>query len=240
MLKMKSWCRIAYVLALAALAGCNDTDYSDTPAPSSSAPPVGSSTNPPPTGSSADSTPEPTSRNVAPQIVGSAPGEVLVGQAYSFTPSATDPDGDVLTFSIASKPSWASFNSRSGRLFGTPGAADVGSYEEITIRVSDGESTRTLPRFTVNVVQQSDGSVTLAWLPPTENTDGSPVVNLGGYKIHYGHQPGQYNSVVAVSNPSLTRYVLENLSPGTYYFAITAVAATGAESDLSGVASKTI
>ena len=232
--KLKTWGRgIACILMLAALAACNDSNSSDTTASGTSSP-VGGSSNP----ASAGQTSAP--QNVTPQIAGSPKGEVLVGQAYSFTPNATDADGDSLTFSISSKPAWASFNTATGRLSGIPTAADVGSYEEITISVSDGASTRALPQFAVNVVQQSSGSVTLAWQPPTENTDGTPLVNLGGYKIHYGTQSGQYDTVVAVSNPGVTRYVIDNLVPGEYYFAITAVAASGAESDLSGEASKTI
>jgi len=29
-------------------------------------------------------------------------------------------------------------------------------------------------------------SVTINWTPPTENTNGSPLINLAGYNIHYG------------------------------------------------------
>ena len=178
--------------------------------------------------------------NVAPQIVGSPRGEVPVGNAYSFVPSASDANGDRLTFSIAGKPGWAYFNKFTGRLGGIPTAADVGSYEEISISVSDGKSSQTLPQFAINVVQQSNGSATLAWQPPTENTDGSPLTNLSGYRIHYGTQPGHYDSTITVNNAGVTRYVIENLAPGTYFFAITAVSGAGAESDPSGEASKTI
>jgi hypothetical protein len=223
-----AWGRaIACTFVLAALAACNQSDSS-----SSGTPPAGNS---PPVGGSV---PDP--QNAMPQIMGSPPNEVIVGQSYSFTPSATDTDGDSLTFAIVGQPDWASFNTATGRLSGTPSAADVGSYEGVTISVSDGEATRALPQFALNVVQQSNGNVTLAWQPPTENTDGSPIVNLNGYKIHYGTMSGSYDTVVSVNNPGVTRFVLENLAPGTYYFAIAAVATSGAESELSGEASKTI
>jgi hypothetical protein len=164
----------------------------------------------------------------------------VVGQAYSFKPTATDADGDNLTFAISGKPSWASFNTATGKLAGTPAAADVGSHEEITISVSDGQSTTNLAQFAINVVQQSNGSVSLAWAAPTENTDGSTLTNLEGYKIHYGTQSHNYSTTVTLENAGITRYVIENLAPGKYYFAISAVSASGAESDLSGEASKVL
>ena len=45
-----------------------------------------------------------------------------------FTPSASDADGDTLTYSISGQPGWVSFNSSTGALFGTPTNADVGTY----------------------------------------------------------------------------------------------------------------
>ena len=47
--------------------------------------------------------------NRPPVISGSPATSVTVGQAYSFTPTASDPDGQALSFSIANRPSWATF-----------------------------------------------------------------------------------------------------------------------------------
>jgi hypothetical protein len=80
----------------------------------------------------------------------------------------------------------------------------------------------------------SSGAVTLAWQPPTENADGSPLTNLAGYRIYVGTAAGVYNhSEIMLDNPGLTTYVIENLTHGTYYFAATAVKSTGLESFLS-------
>jgi hypothetical protein len=186
-------------------------------------------------------TPAPTAQvNAAPKITGTPSTQVTAGQSYSFTPKATDTDGDHLTFSIASKPSWATFNSTTGKMTGTPTANDVGSHEEIAISVSDGQHTASLAQFAINVEAPAATNVTLAWQAPTENTDGSTLTNLQGYKIHYGTKSGTYTQTVTLSNAGLTRYVVENLAPGTYFFAITAVTSAGAESDLSGEASKSI
>ena len=48
------------------------------------------------------------------------------------------------------------------------------------------------------------------------------------------------NKVVTLSNPSLTNYLVTNLSSGTWYFAITAYTANGMESRPSNVGHKTI
>lgn len=84
------------------------------------------------------------------------------------------------------------------------------------------------------------GSATLSWIPPTENEDGSALTNLAGYRIFYGTSAGNLNQVINLANPGLTRYVIENLSAGTWYFGIRAYSSTGAESAMSAIASKTI
>ena len=74
----------------------------------------------------------------------------------------------------------------------------------------------------------------LSWTPPTENTDGSVLTNLAGYKIYYGTTSGEYNVVITLDNPSLSEYLVENLPTGyTYYFVITAFNSSGVESGYS-------
>ena len=79
------------------------------------------------------------------------------------------------------------------------------------------------------------GSVTLTWQPPTENADGSPLRDLSGYNIYVGTSSSAYEyREIRLDNPGLTAYVVENLSPGTYYFAATAFNSSGVESSFSG------
>jgi hypothetical protein len=86
----------------------------------------------------------------------------------------------------------------------------------------------------------SSSSVTLGWVAPTQNSNGTPITGLSGYKIHYGTASQDYTQVVSLANPSLSRYVLDSLQSGTYYFAITAYNAQGTESPLSGEISATL
>jgi hypothetical protein len=164
----------------------------------------------------------------------------MQGTSYSFAPTGSDPDGDTLTYSIVNTPPWASFNTTTGRLTGTPGPQHVGTTTGIVITVSDGEDDASLAAFSVAVQAVATGSATLSWTPPTTNTDGSPLTNLAGYKIYWGTSQGNYTSSTTLNNAGLTSYVVTNLTPGTWFFVATATNSAGVESAFSTVASKTI
>jgi fibronectin type 3 domain-containing protein len=84
-------------------------------------------------------------------------------------------------------------------------------------------------------------NVMLSWYPPTDDTNGTPLNNLGGYKIYYGTNPQEYSNTITVSNPGLTSYVIDSLAVGaTYYFAVTAVSQAGVESSYSPQVAATI
>jgi hypothetical protein len=180
------------------------------------------------------------SGNRPPVISGTPSTSVMQGTAYSFTPTASDPDGNPLTFSISNRPSWATFSSSTGRLQGTPTASQVGTYNNIVITVSDGSASAALPAFNVTVAAVASGSATLSWIPPTTNTNGTALTNLSGYRVRWGTAAGTYPNTVTLNNPGLTSYVVGNLVPGTYYFVVTALSSTGAESSFSNMGSKTI
>src|SRR6476659_9921305 len=72
----------------------------------------------------------------------------------------------------------------------------------------------------------------LAWDAPVQS-NGTPVPNLAGYKLYYGLQSGQYETVVSVGLK--TTYTVTNVSAGqTYYFAVRAYDKTDTESAFSG------
>ena len=179
------------------------------------------------------------SGNSAPTIGGTPPTSVKVADTYWFRPAASDPDGDTLTFSIQAQPPWANFNPTTGRLSGTPQAGDEGVYDNISIEVSDGTASDSLA-FSITVNQVEPGSVELSWLPPTQNTDGSALTDLAGYKIYYGTTPGNYTEQIHIDNPSINTYVVENLSPDTYYFVVTSINSSGVESGFSGILTRTL
>lgn len=87
-------------------------------------------------------------------ISGTPATSVVAGQAYSFTPTYSG-CGDP-TFSILHLPSWASFNTNTGALTGTPAAGNVGTDSDIVISVEDetGDAA-TLAEFDIEVTATS-------------------------------------------------------------------------------------
>jgi hypothetical protein len=181
------------------------------------------------------------SGNRAPTISGAPATSATVGTAYAFQPTGSDPDGNTLSYSIVNRPAWASFSTSTGRLSGTPSSTYAGTTtSNIIISVSDGTVSTALPAFSIAVRQATSGSATLRWTPPTTNSDGSPLVNLAGFRIVYGQASRQYSQVLNIPSPVVATAMIENLSAGTWYFAVKAYTSAGVESDVSNEASKTI
>jgi hypothetical protein len=179
--------------------------------------------------------------NRPPTISGAPATTVVAGTAYSFQPSGVDPDGDTLMYSITNKPTWATFSTTTGKLSGTP--ASAGTFSGIAIAVSDGKGgSASLATFTITVsaAPTSNGTATLSWTPPTQNTDGSTLSNLAGFRVQYGTSPSALTQSVQIANPGLATYVVTGLSSGSWYFAVKAYTSGGAESANSSVVSKTI
>ena len=110
------------------------------------------------------------------------------------------------------------------------------------ITVTDGETgaSASLAAFNLSVLATAAGSATLSWQPPTQNTDGSPLIDLAGFHVYWGTTLGTYPNSVMLTNPGLATYVVGDLVPATYFFVVTAVNTGGTESARSNSASKTI
>ena len=180
-----------------------------------------------------------TQSGTAPTINGTAKTSAPVNATYDFTPTAADPNGDALSFQIENKPTWATFSTVTGQLKGTPTLAQVGDYANIVISASDGAQSVSLPTFTITVSEGSTNTVTISWVAPTINVDGT-AAELGGFLIAYGTSEDALTQTVRIDNGSVSQYVIEDLEPGTYYFGVKAFNSTGAESDLSDVISKVV
>ena len=107
-----------------------------------------------------------------PTISGTPATKVLQDNSYSFTPTATDPDDSELTFSVTNLPQWASFDTATGKISGTPGNADVGVTQNVAVSVSDGFSTTTLPAFSITVVNHNEAP-TIAGTPASQVNEDS-------------------------------------------------------------------
>lgn len=240
------WTLLSVVLAVVGCGGGGGDDSSSASAnPTSAAVAAALPASPPP---SANAPVEPTQTQESqavdendPLVLEGAPGKAAtIGAKYAFKPTVVDAQGRTLSFDIANKPAWATFSKSTGQLEGTPSHNDVGTSADIVIQVSDGENFATLPVFSITVPPQAFGSATLSWTPPTQNVDGSQLKSLGGYKIYWGAAADKLSNSITVKSPGVARYIVENLGPGQYFFAMTAFNAQGVESAKSAVASKKI
>ena len=73
--------------------------------------------------------------NIPPSITTPAAQTSTVGQAASLAISASDPNGDALTYSASGLPAGLSINASSGLISGTPTTAGASS---VTVTVNDG------------------------------------------------------------------------------------------------------
>lgn len=219
---------LAPVLASLTLVGCGGGE--------------GDSVNPVSGVATADETGAPATATIS----GTPSTSATVGSNYSFTPTASDSDGGTLKFSIANAPSWATFNTATGQLSGSPKSTNTGTTMNIVITAADGTATASLPAFSISVVSTAptsgSGTATVKWVAPTENSDGTALTNLAGYTIYYGTSASTLSQAqtVQVSNPAALSYTVTGLPAGTWYFAVSSYTTTGQASALSTISSKKI
>jgi hypothetical protein len=110
-----------------------------------------------------------------------------------------------------------------------------------------GSSTSGISRSVISPSDPSDNSsgnpstsnsVTLTWIAPTTNDDGTPLTDLAGYKIYYGTSPSSYSNHITIGNTN--SYSISNLSSNMYYFTIVAYDTSGNESNYSNEVGKYI
>jgi len=77
--------------------------------------------------------------------------------------------------------------------------------------------------------------ITFMWEPPTENTNGSALVDLQAYRVYSGTTRGNLKARVTLRNPGLATYMLKPASTAERYYAISAINSKGAESELSNI-----
>ncbi|EPP5336203.1 Ig-like domain-containing protein [Vibrio alginolyticus] len=111
--------------------------------------------------------------NDAPVITGTPSAQVDEDSVYQFVPAALDNDpADTLTYLIANKPPWATFDKTTGALSGTPSNRYVGTYPGIVISVSDGSISSSLSAFSITVNNVNDAPV-ISGSPATQVNEDS-------------------------------------------------------------------
>lgn len=176
-----------------------------------------------------------------PDISGIPPKVGTVGVRYEFKPTAYDPDpGTKLSFVIKNRPSWLSFNYATGEIRGTP--TTPGVYKDIIIYAKDGVYTTALPKFTITVDDiaptPSPTCIRLSWTPPTNNTDGSALTDLQGFKVYVGTTLESLQGRITIVDPAQTTAYIEKPSQEPLYWAMKAYNAEGVHSELSNTVIK--
>jgi hypothetical protein len=142
---------------------------------------------------------------------------------------------------VQNKPAWATFNITNGLLNGTPSSSQTGTYANIIISASDGQHSSALPAFSIAVSAPAPtGTALLELTPPTQNTNGTALTDLAGFRVFYGTSPSNLTQLVQLAGTSLTSYTVTSLASGTWYFAAAAYSSAGTQSALSTPVSTTI
>jgi lysophospholipase L1-like esterase len=162
------------------------------------------------------------SANVAPQITSTAIASATVGAAYAYRVTATDANGDALSYSLTQAPSGMTINPTSGQIAWTPSAAQAG-IQAVTARVADPGGLAATQAFSVTVADPTalpQPQIGNSWrIMPigdsnTENLAASPgyqVITqalgaIGKSSAVFGYvNPGEPNIVRQVTAPQIGR-----------------------------------
>jgi len=150
-------------------------------------------------------------------VFGATPSSVDQGGVTTLSWSATNADD------CSASGGWSGSKTVSGSEL--IGPLSAGATYGMTCNGPGGSA---IQMISVSVV----GSVTLSWVAPAENVDGSQLDDLAGYKIYYGTESRSYSDMAEIGNPAVTSHTLRLVS-GEYYLAMTALDRDGNESAYS-------
>ena len=75
--------------------------------------------------------------------------------------------------------------------------------------------------YGTDIIEEENKIIGIKWEAPTTNHDGTPLEDLGGFKVYYGFSSGDYFEVIYVGN-ILNYYFDDSIEDGFYCFAVTA------------------
>ncbi|HWG89265.1 MAG TPA: PKD domain-containing protein [Candidatus Thermoplasmatota archaeon] len=170
--------------------------------------------------------------NHAPVILGAVPAEnVTEGSTLTFTLAVEDIDGDTLTWSGVNLPAGATLNAATGAFTWTPGYTQAGVYDGITLTVSDGELSASLP-FRLTVVDSLAAPVFDA-VPPQAGRERAPLAftvkatDPEGMAVTYRAGPGVPAGVAVNAHTGEVRWTPTYEQAGNHSLVLEAVDADG-------------
>ena len=160
--------------------------------------------------------------NDLPEITSVAPVVATEGELYTYLPSATDVEGDALTWNVGTAPASMTVNSATGELNWTP--AEGVTSADVTLLVNDGGANVT-QAFTITVTAVNNAPVITQGesTSVTMSEDGAPtpftlVLNAtdsdhAGSELSWSVSSAATNGTATVSGTGLSKTV--NYAPGT-------------------------
>jgi hypothetical protein len=115
--------------------------------------------------------------------------------------------------------------------------ADAPTTLKVTYTMTAGAGTINMQAAALS---QAGSSATLTWQPPASNMDGTPLTDLGSFKVYWGTTQGTYPYSTQIANVAARTHTVTGLATGTWYFVVTALNSQGVESPRSNVWSKTV
>ena len=150
-----------------------------------------------------------TSDNNAPVFTSTPVTTGKEGVAYSYTVTASDPDGDSVTISATTIPtSWLSFTNNV--LSGTPGSSDVGSHD-VVLTATDSRDATTTQSFTIVVSERDNNAPTFTTEPVTTGKEGV----LYSYSVEATDPDGDSVTIAATTIPTSWLSFTNNVLSGT-------------------------
>lgn len=128
--------------------------------------------------------------------------------------------------------------SLSGSIVSWTGSGTAGSTP-VQYRVSQFSRTNDSLSAATNI-QAAPNQATITWTPPFLNDDGTPLVDLAGYKVYGSLNGGAFGLLQTVANSAATGTVVPGLAVGSWVFHVTAYDTEGFESVPSNTGSKVI
>ncbi len=107
--------------------------------------------------------------NYLPEFTSQPSTLAVVDQAYSYTATATDLDGDTLTYTLRTAPANMTLDAVSGVIAWLPALEDIGTHD-VAIVVADGQSGEAVHAFTLTV--RDNEAPVIAALPGTDTVVG--------------------------------------------------------------------
>ena len=172
--------------------------------------------------------------NHAPVITSVPIIQVDEGDVYNYDVSATDADGDTLTYSLTQKPSWLSINSATGLITGTAPLVNSDTDYDVRVKVSDGKGGIDTQDYTLTVLDTSIPDITppeITIISPEDREYDTYTISLRILTDEPAEVTFRLNegAVIEMDNPSdnLFTYTLHVDSQGSHIITFYAEDASG-------------